>query len=250
MFDLHGKTVLITGSSRGIGRAALLAMAQQGACVIMHCSRPSAPAEETVAALDAMGADYRVVYQDLSKRGTADELYEQIRGMGLTVNVLVLNASIEHRLKLEEITDEEFDLHMDLNLRAPIMLLKRFVPDMKREHWGRIITVGSVQQVKPLEAMLVYAASKSALRNIALNMAVQLAPDGITVNNIAPGAIRTDRNKDALSDPAYEEHVRNLIPVRYIGQPKDIAALMVYLASDESKYMTGQDLMIDGGKGL
>ena len=130
------------------------------------------------------------------------------------------------------------------------MLLKRFVPDMKREHWGRIITVGSVQQVKPLEAMLVYAASKSALRNVALNMAVQLAPDGITVNNIAPGAIRTDRNKDALSDPAYEEHVRNLIPVRYIGQPKEIAALMVYLASDESKYMTGQDLMIDGGKGL
>ena len=136
MFDLHGKTVLITGSSRGIGRAALLAMAQQGARVIMHCSRPSAPAEETVAALEAMGADYRVVYQDLSTRGGADELYEKVTGMGLAVNVLVLNASVEHRLKLEEITDEEFDLHMDLNLRAPIMLLKRFVPDMKREHWG------------------------------------------------------------------------------------------------------------------
>ena len=106
MFDLHGKTVLITGSSRVIGRAALLAMAQQGACVIMHCSRPSTPAEETIAALEAMGADYRVVYQDLSKVGGADELYEKVTGMGLTVNVLVLNASVEHRLKLEEITDE------------------------------------------------------------------------------------------------------------------------------------------------
>ena len=82
MFDLHGKTVLITGSSRGIGRAALLAMAQQGACVIMHCSRPSAPADETVAALEAMGADYRVVYQDLSKRGGADSFTKRSPAWG------------------------------------------------------------------------------------------------------------------------------------------------------------------------
>ncbi len=250
MFDLHGKTVLITGSSRGIGRAALLAMARQGATVIMHCSKPSAPADETVRALEEQGADYRVVYADLSRRDGAHRLYNEVKAMGLDVNVLVLNASVEHRLTLDEITDEEYDLHMDLNLRAPIMLLKHFVPDMQRNHCGRIITVGSVQQVKPHEAMLVYAASKSALRNVALNLAIQLAPDSITVNNIAPGAIRTDRNKAALSDPAYEEHVRNLIPVRYIGQPDDMAALMVYLASDESKYMTGQDLYIDGGKGL
>lgn len=250
MFDLHGKTVLITGSSRGIGRAALLAMAEQGARVIMHCREQSAPADDTIAALEAMGADYRVVYCDLSKRGGAEELYSEITRQGLEVSVLVLNASLEHRIALEDITDEEFDEHIDLNLRAPVMLLKYFVPDMKRRGWGRIITVGSVQQIKPLEQMLVYAASKSALRNVALNLAVQLAPHGITVNNIAPGAIRTDRNRDALSDPAYAEHVRSLIPVRYIGQPSDIAALMVYLASDESKYMTGQDLLIDGGKGL
>ena len=190
------------------------------------------------------------MYSDLAQRDGADRLYEQVKALGLDVDVLVLNASVEHRLKLEEITDEEYDLHMNTNLRAPIKLLQRFVPDMRQKHWGRIITVGSVQQKKPLDTMLVYAASKAALSNIALNMAMQLAPDGITVNNIAPGAIRTDRNRDALSDPAYEEHVRNLIPVRYIGQPNDMAALMVYLASDESKYMTGQDLFIDGGKGL
>lgn len=250
MFDLTGKTALVTGSSRGIGRQTLLLLAQQGARVIMHCSKHSAAADEAEALLKQQGADYSVIYADLSAVDGADRLYAELEKQGVKVDILILNASVELRREWTAITDAEYDLQMNTNLRSPIKLLQHIVPDMQAKHWGRIVTVGSVQQVKPHEQMMVYSASKSALRNVALSLAMQLAPDGITVNNIAPGAIRTDRNAEALSDPAYAEHVRNLIPVRYIGCPSDISALMLYLVSEESKYMTGQDLYIDGGKGL
>ena len=98
--------------------------------------------------------------------------------------------------------------------------------------------------------LLVYSALKAAQYNMVLSLAPQIAPDGVTINNLAPGAIRTDRNAEALSDPAYEAHVQSLIPVRYIGQPDDIAAIAVYLASEESKYMTGENIIIAGGKDL
>lgn len=250
MFELKGKTALITGSSRGIGRAIALAYADSGAYVIVHCRRPCAAADETIASLESHGAKFSVFYADLSERQGANELYSQIERAGLSVDILVLNASVELRRTWTEISDEEYDLQMDTNLRSPIKLLQLIVPGMQRKGWGRIITMGSVQQRKPHEAMLIYSASKNALSNVALSLAMQLAPDGITVNNIAPGAIRTDRNAEALSDKSYEEHVRNLIPVRYIGCPDDIAGLAVYLASEESKYMTGQELYIDGGKSL
>lgn len=250
MFDLHGKTALVTGSSRGIGRAILVALAEQGAEVILHCRRPCAASEETQQLLEDMGARCYAVYADLAERSGADELYGQVERQGLCVDILFLNASVELRRVWTEITDEEFDLQMDTNLRASIKLLQRFVPGMRSRRWGRVVTVGSVQQKKPHEEMLVYSASKAALCNVCLSLSSILAADGVTVNNLAPGAIRTDRNAEALSDPAYDEHVRDLIPMKYIGYPQDIGGIAVYLASEESKYMTGQDIYVDGGKGF
>lgn len=250
MFDLTGKTALVTGSSRGIGRAILLALARQGATVIMHCRKPCAPGDQTLAELRAMGANYHAVYADLSQIHGADALCAQVREQGLKVDILFLNASIELRREWTEITDEEYDLQMNTNLRSSIKLLQQLVPPMQQRKWGRVITMGSVQQRKPHEAMLVYSASKMALCNICVSLAPQLAPDGVTINNLAPGAVRTDRNAEALSDPAYDEKVRSLIPMKYIGVPDDIAGVAVYLASEESKYMTGQDIYVDGGKGL
>lgn len=250
MFDLHGKTALVTGSSRGIGRAMLLAMARQGATVIMHCRKPCKAGEETLAALGEIGADCHAVYADLSQIDGAGVLYEQVAALGLQVDILFLNASIELRREWTEITDEEYDLQMNTNLRSSIKLMQKFIPPMQQRKWGRVITMGSVQQRKPHEAMLVYSASKMALCNICISLAPQLAPDGVTINNLAPGAVRTDRNAEALSDPAYDEKVRNLIPMKYIGVPEDIAGMAVFLASEESKYMTGQDIYVDGGKGL
>lgn len=250
MFDLHGKTALVTGSSRGIGRAILIALAEQGATVILHCRRPCAAADEALELLRRMGARCYAVYADLSSLDGAGSLYTQAEQLGLHVDILFLNASVELRRIWTEITDEEFDLQINTNLRSSVKLLQLFIPGMRSRKWGRVITVGSVQQRKPHEEMLVYSASKAALCNVCLSLSNILAPDGVTVNNLAPGAIRTDRNAEALSDPAYDEHVRNLIPMRYIGFPQDIGGIAVYLASEESRYMTGQDIYVDGGKGF
>lgn len=250
MFDLHGKTALVTGSSRGIGRAMLLALAEHGAHVVLHCRKHTAPAQETIDALTAMNASFDVVYADLSQKDSAEKLVATLDEKGLAIDILFLNASIELRREWTAITDEEYDLQMDTNFRSPMKLMQLLIPRMQERKWGRVVTVGSVQQKKPHEAMLVYSASKLALYGTVLSLAPHLAPDGVTINNIAPGAIRTDRNADALSDAAYEKKVEGLIPMHRIGDPQDIAAMAVYLASDESGYMTGQDLYIDGGKCL
>lgn len=250
MFDLHGKTALVTGSNRGIGRAILLAYAEQGADVILHCRKPNEKADEVIEAARAFGVSCHAVYADMSELDGPKKLYDGVKALGLNVDILVLGASVELRREWTQITDDEFDLQINTNLRAPMHLMQLFVPEMQERHWGRVITMGSVQQVKPVESMLVYSAGKSALYNMVLSLAPHIAPDGVTINNLAPGAIRTDRNAEALSDPAYEEHVRSLIPVRYIGVPQDIAAIAVYLASEESKYMTGENIYVAGGKDL
>ena len=250
MFDLHGKTALITGSNRGIGRAILLAYAEYGADVILHCRKPNERAEQVIEQAKSYGVNCYAVYTDLSELNGTERLYQKIRALDLQVDILVLGASVEIRNDWTEITDEEFDVQVNTNLRAPMKLMQKFIPEMQGRHWGRVITMGSVQQVKPIPPMLVYSAMKAAQYNMVLSLAPQIAPDGVTINNLAPGAIRTDRNAEALSDPAYEAHVQSLIPVRYIGQPDDIAAIAVYLASEESKYMTGENIIIAGGKDL
>lgn len=250
MFDLSGKTALVTGSSRGIGRAVLLSLAQQGAAVILHCRKPGPAALHVQQELRSMNAEYYAVYGDLSQCDGAVEIRRQVEALGLKVDILFLNASVELRRNWIEITDEEYDLQMNVNLRSSLKLLQAFVPGMQERGWGRVITMGSVQQRKPVEGMLIYSASKMALLNMCLSLAPVLAKDGVTINNIAPGAIHTDRNDGALSDPNYAHQVESLIPMGHLGKPEDIAGIAVYLASNESQYTTGQDIYVDGGKGL
>ena len=250
MFDLHGKTALVTGSSRGIGRSALLTLASHGARVIMHCSKASPAADKAVELLKEAGADFHTVYADLSELDGAGKLYSQVESLGLKVDILMLNASIELRREWTKITDEEYDLQMNTNLRSPIKLLQLFVPGMKERGWGRIITMGSVQQVKPVDAMLIYSASKAAQTNMVKSLSLQLAPFGITVNNMAPGVIYTDRNVEALSDPEYAKKVTNSIPVGFYGTPDDCAGTVSLLCSDEGRYITGQSIYVDGGKSV
>lgn len=250
MFNLHGKTALVTGSSRGIGRAILLGLAKNGADVVLHCRRPCKCADETVAAAKAIGVKCTAVYANLSEKDSTDRFCEEVTARGIQPDILVLSAGIEIRNQWTDITDAEFDAQINTNLRAPMKLMQHFIPGMQAHGWGRVITVGSVQQVKPIPPLLVYSASKAALANMVLSLAPQIAPDGVTINNIAPGAIRTDINSRVLSDPEYAAHVKSLIPVRYIGEPEDIAAIAVYLASEESRYMTGETLYVAGGKDL
>ena len=247
MFYLTGKTALVTGSSRGIGRAVALCLAEAGADVVVHCTGRPEKAQEVVDAIRAMGRKAWFIQKNLMDEDCAEYIFSRLEQ---PLDILVLNASIQYRKAWEQITAQDFAEQMNVNLRASMLLIQKAVPHMREQHWGRIVTVGSVQEAKPHPDMLVYSASKAGQRMMAQSLAGQLAKDGITVNNMAPGVIATDRNVEALSDPVYARQVADSIPVGFYGEPKDCAGALLLLCSDEGRYITGQSLYVDGGKCL
>ena len=250
MFDLKGKTALVTGSGQGIGKSTALLLARRGARVIINWRSNDAVAAKTIEALEAEGADYLTWRYDLSQTTVRKDFEAFMAENNLTVDILVLNASVQIRNPWENITAEEFDFQMHTNLYSTLALIQACVPGMREKKWGRIVTIGSVQQYRPNTAMAVYAASKAGIRNLVMTLSVQLAADGITINNVAPGCIETIRNVAALSDPAYRKKIENSIPVGYIGQPDDIAPAVLLLCSEEGRYFTGTDLPVDGGMSI
>ncbi|MGN1409654.1 MAG: SDR family NAD(P)-dependent oxidoreductase [Eubacteriales bacterium] len=240
------KRALVTGSSRGIGRAIALTLAEDGYEVIIHCAGNMAKAEETRALIAENGGCASILTADLSK---TEETAKLAKEMG-EIDILVLNASIQYRTPWAEISlDEAYD-QLNCNFVSSLLLIQAAVPHMKKAGWGRIITVGSVQEAKPHPDMLVYSASKAAQTNMAKSLSLQLARDGITVNNIAPGVIYTDRNTAALSDAEYAGKVMSTIPVGFYGMPEDCAGVVRLLCSEEGRYITGQSIYIDGGKSV
>ena len=246
MFDLKGKKALVTGSSRGIGRVIAVELAQCGAEVVVHCAGNVAKAEETVGIIKSNGGCAFAVTADLSDSENVQGLIEKIGD----IDILILNASMQFRNKWENITVEEFYKQVNCNFLASMLLIQQAVPHMRAQKWGRIVTIGSVQEAKPHPDMLVYSATKAAQTNMVQSLSLQLAPDGITVNNVAPGVIYTDRNVEALSDAQYAAKVTASIPVGFYGKPEDCAPTVALLCSEQGRYITGQNIFIDGGKSV
>lgn len=242
MFDLTGKTALVTGSTQGIGFALAKCLAGRGAKVYVNGASSKEKCER--AAAEIPGA--QPVLCSLDREDCAEELY-RITG---DVDILVLNASVQFRNSWDAITSREFDTQVQVNFKASFLLIQKYAPAMKQKGFGRIITVGSVQQYKPHVQMPVYAATKCAQMSLVQNLAPQLAPFGVTVNNISPGVIATPRNGQALADPVYSKTVYAKIPAGYAGAPEDCAGAVLLLCSDEGRYITGVDLPIDGGMHL
>lgn len=242
MFDLTGKKALVTGSTQGIGKAIAQILAKQGATVYIN----GATSEEKIAKVLKKIPGSKPALVDLSKIDCAEKLYA-ITG---EIDILVLNASVQFRTPWDKISDDEFDTQINVNFRASYKLIQKYAPHMKEQGWGRIVTIGSVQQTKPHKDMLIYAATKAAQTNMVKNLAKQLAPFGITVNNVAPGVIATPRNDAALSDEAYAKQVYAGIPCGFAGESEDCAAQVLLLCSDEGRYITGEDIYIDGGMSL
>lgn len=242
MTYFKGKKVLITGSTQGIGLEIAKQFSNCDAVVYIN----GAVSEEKVNNVVKAVPNSRPALCDLSKPECAETLYK-ITG---DIDILILNASIQYRRAWDEIADEEFDRQMTVNFKSSLKLIQKYVPYMQKQKWGRIVTVGSVQQAKPHKDMLVYAASKAAQHNMVMNLAKQLAPFNITVNNVAPGVIETPRNFEALADEEYAKMVLAGIPCGHTGEAKDCAGIMLLLCSDEGKYITGENIFIDGGMKL
>ena len=240
------KTALVTGSSRGIGRAIAIRLAQDGYKVIVHGAENIAKAEETKNIIEQNGGEVEVIISDLTDLCKTKQLCEKIKN----VDILILNASLQYRTPWQEITTDACYEQLNCNFVSSMMLIQAVADNMKKNKWGRIVTIGSVQEAKPHPDMLVYSASKAAQTNMMKSLSLQLAKDGITVNNIAPGVIYTDRNVEALSDPEYAKKVTDSIPVGFYGEPEDCVGIVSLLCSDEGRYITGQNIFVDGGKSV
>lgn len=240
------KTALVTGSSRGIGKAIALRLAKDGYKVIVHGVRESEKLIKTAKEIEALGGAAEILTANLCDLSETAALAQKIK----ECDILVLNASLQYRNSWENITVKECEEQLNCNFVSSLLLIKAATPFMKQNKWGRIITIGSVQETRPHPDMLIYSSSKSAQTAMVKSLALQLAKDGITVNNVAPGVIYTDRNVEALSDPEYAKIVTDSIPVGFYGEPDDCAGMVSLLCSDEARYITGQSIFIDGGKGI
>jgi NAD(P)-dependent dehydrogenase (short-subunit alcohol dehydrogenase family) len=250
LFNLKGKTALVTGGSQGIGKAISLALAEYGANLVIIYRSGKVLAEQTAIEIEDMGVICHLIQCDLSQLDSAKTIAGFLQGNNLEVDILVLNASIQIRKAWNEVTPEEYELQLNTNFRASLFLIQELYPAMQQKNWGRILTLGSVQQIRPHQQMIVYAASKVAQVSMVKSLASQFAAFGVTINNLAPGAMATVRNEEVLTDKNYKALVESKIPVGYVGEASDCASLALLLCSDAGGYITGQDIFVDGGMGL
>lgn len=244
--NLHGKTALVTGGSRGIGREIAIGLAECGADIILNYAGNEQKANETRQIIESLGVGCVLARVDLSRPDCAACMVQHAG----QADILVLNASVQHRNPWNKIPVDEIDQQLNTNFRSSLLLVQQYAPGMIERGWGRIITIGSVQETKPHPDMIVYAATKVAQTHMAKALAIQLAPHGITVNAIAPGVILTDRNTKALQNKDYERVVLDKIPLGCFGEATDFHGIVQLLCSEQGRYITGQNIYVDGGMGI
>lgn len=243
-FSLSGRTALITGSPQGIGRALSLGLADAGATIIAHAREENDDTRSLRRALEALNCFGGEVFCDLANiEATQIALGDFVD----RVDILILNASYECREGLLSAKPDSVDRQYFVNLRSSIFIVQHFARSMINRKWGRIIGLGSVQEVHANPQLSPYAALKAAQTQYLKTLARELAPNHITVNTLAPGAIRTQRNSEVLANVSYRESVEKRIPAGRIGDPKDCVGAAVFLASDAASYITGAWLPVDGG---
>ncbi|MFO7938050.1 MAG: SDR family oxidoreductase [Kiritimatiellia bacterium] len=247
MFSMKGRTALITGSARGIGHGIALAFAEFGATVVLHDICMDNALEKALADVRAFSPDSVAVTGDLAVQGMGRKIVEDAVAMTAYPDVVIANASVQMRKSWLDVTPEDALLQMQVNFHATLQMFQAAYPGMKEKGWGRMVTIGSVQERKPHMEMPVYAASKSALENLVRNLSRVVAPEGITVNNISPGVFHTSRNQKALGDPEYAEKVRSWIPIRDFAEPRDAAGTALLICSQAGRYINGATFAVDGG---
>ncbi len=246
MFDLTGRVALVTGASRGLGRAIALAFAQQGADVAVNYRGNADAAAETVTGIRATGRAAEAIQGDTSAgREACEEIDKAALDAFGTVDILVNNAGITRDNLLMRMDAEEWEAVLSTNLSGPFWMTRAIARPMMKARYGRIINMSSAAGRMGNPGQANYAAAKAGLIGLTKTTARELASRGITCNAIAPGLIETDLT--ASLPEAATAAIKTLTPMGYVGSVEDVAAAAVYLASDEARYVTGQVVGIDGG---
>jgi 3-oxoacyl-[acyl-carrier protein] reductase len=237
----------VTGASRGIGRAIALAMAEQGAALVVNASQSTEAAESVAAEIRQGGGEAIVGIADVSDRDAVDRMVADTRARLGPVDILVNNAAIDHAVSFEEITSEEWDRILAVNLKGVFHCCQAVIGEMKERHSGKIICISSVAGLRgSLFGNAHYAASKAGMHGFVMTLARQVAPYGITVNAIAPGPIETEMFHQNVSGERRQQVLAG-VPLGVMGQPEDIAHATVFLASEWARFITGAVLRVNGG---
>jgi NAD(P)-dependent dehydrogenase (short-subunit alcohol dehydrogenase family) len=255
MSTLQNKTALVTGASRGIGRATAFALAQAGARVLVHYGRSAQEAESLVAAIVSQGERADAIQADLGAPDGAALLAEKVRSIeGDRLDVLVLNAGISKSARIADHTTEDFDSLFATNVRGPFFLLQQLLPVLGAgssivvvSSLGARMVVGKPGLENP--SILAYASTKGALETLVKNWAAILGPSGIRVNAVAPGIIETDMSNFTKTDTG-REIALGMQALKRIGKPEDVADVVAFLASDAARWITGASIPVDGGSKL
>ncbi|MAN47178.1 MAG: SDR family oxidoreductase [Alphaproteobacteria bacterium] len=249
LFDLTGKTAIITGSSRGIGKAIAEQMAEQGAKVVISSRKPG-PCQEVAAALNKKHGDGTAISipANISSKEELAHLAEETRKAFGQIDILVCNAaSNPYYGPLEEIDDESFQKILNNNIISNHWLIQLVAPEMKERKDGAIVIISSVGGLKGSNTIGAYNISKAADFQLARNYAIELGPHNIRVNCVAPGLIKTDFARALWENPDLVTRIEKGTPMRRIGNPEDIAGAAVFLSSKAGAYMAGQMIVVDGG---
>ncbi len=246
--SLEGKTAIVTGGSRGIGRAICLALAARGARVVVNFAGNAVAAEETAAACRALGTEALAVQADVSKEQDCETLFSAALEAFGRVDILVNNAGVTKDTLILRMREEDFDRVLDTNLKGAFFCMKQAAKLMMKQRSGRIINISSVVGLRGNAGQVNYAASKAGLIGMTKSLAKELAPRGVTVNAIAPGFIETDMT-GVLAD-SVREKLQAEIPMKSLGRPEDVAAAAAFFAEDAAGYVTGQVLCVDGGMAM
>jgi 3-oxoacyl-[acyl-carrier protein] reductase len=249
MTDLTDQVALVTGGSRGLGRATALRLADAGARVIVHYSASREGAEQVAEEIRGNGGQADLIGGDLSAADGAHRLAEGVRQLNISrLDILVANAGVANGATIEDQTVEDFDFQFAVNVRAPFFLVQQLLPLLG--DGSRVVLLSSVVARSAFDALSVYSATKGAVEVLTRNFAKELGPRGIRVNAIAPGAIDTDMSQGFLGSEEGRDYIKSIQALKRIGQPDDIADAVLFLASDASRWVDGRSIEVSGGANL
>jgi 3-oxoacyl-[acyl-carrier protein] reductase len=248
MTDCNGKTALVTGASRGIGRAAALALAEAGAQVLVHYGKNAAEAQVVVEQIRAAGGRAQAIGGDLASPDGPADLARQVRAIaGERLDILVANAGIAKAAAIEETTVEDFDALFAVNVRAPFFLVQQLLPIL--QEGSSVVFTSSLAAHAAVGTLSAYAATKGAIDTMVKHFAAALGPRGIRVNAVAPGVVATDMSSFAKTDEG-RDATTSMQALKRVAQPEDIAGAIAFLASEAARWVSGDTLRVDGGSKL